>query len=78
MYNFDIICFVIPPNVGPVKSFDHIGHKSLTDFPYRHLGPPGVLGSWGEAGEQANCFGEAVEQAHTFGDLWSTAKKKNK
>ena len=46
------------------------------------LGPPGVLGIWGEGlyifrelGSTANYFRGAGEQAHTFGDLGSTAKK---
>ena len=50
------------------------------------MGPPGVLGIWGEGlfifrelGSTANYFRGAGEQAHTFGDLGSTAKsKKNK
>ena len=54
-------------------------------FPLRnisYLGPPGVLGIWGEGlfifrelGSTANYFRGAGEQAHTFGDLGSTAKK---
>ena len=47
------------------------------------MGPPGVLGIWGEGlfifrelGITANYFRGAGEQAHTFGDLGSTAKKK--
>ena len=46
------------------------------------LGPPGVLGIWGEGlfifrelGSTANYFRGAGEQAYTFGDLGSTAKK---
>ena len=46
------------------------------------MGPPGVLGIWGEGlfifrelGSTANYFRGAGEQAHTFGDLGSTAKK---
>ena len=46
------------------------------------LGPPGVLGIWGEGlfifrelGSTANYFRGAGEQVHTFGDLGSTAKK---
>ena len=50
------------------------------------MGPPGVLGIWGEGlfifrelGSTANYFRGAGEQTHTFGDLGSTAKsKKNK
>ena len=50
------------------------------------VGPPGVLGIWGEGlfifrelGSTANYFRGAGEQAHTLGDLGSTAKsKKNK
>ena len=45
------------------------------------IGPPGVLGIWGEGlfifrelGSTANYFRGAGEQAHTFGDLGSTAK----
>ena len=46
------------------------------------MGPPGVLGIWGEGlfifrelGSTANYFRGAGEQAHTFGDLGSIAKK---
>ena len=46
------------------------------------VGPPGVLGIWGEGlfifrelGSTANYFRGAGEHAHTFGDLGSTAKK---
>ena len=46
------------------------------------LGPPGVLGIWGEGlfifrelGSTANYFRGAGEQENTFGDLGSTAKK---
>ena len=46
------------------------------------MGPPGVLGIWGEGlflfselGSTANYFRGAGEQTHTLGDLGSTAKK---
>ena len=46
------------------------------------MGPPGVLGIWGEGlfifrelGSTANYFRGAGELAYTFGDLGSTAKK---
>ena len=50
------------------------------------LGPPGILGIWGEwlfifrdLGSTGNYFRGAGEQAHSFGDLRSPAKKqKNK
>ena len=50
------------------------------------LGPPGVLGIWGEwlfifrdLRSTGNYFRGAGEQAHSFGDLGSPAKKqKNK
>ena len=52
----------------------------------RRVGPPGVLGIWGEwlfifrdLGSTGNYFRGSGEQAHSFGDLWSPAKKqKNK
>ena len=54
-------------------------------FPFASLGPPGVLGIWGEGlfifrelGSTANYFRGAGEQAHTFGDLGTTAKVKIK
>ena len=49
------------------------------------MGPPGVLGIWGEGlfifrelGSTANYFRGAGEQAHIIGDLGSTAKKLKK
>ena len=49
------------------------------------LGPPGVLGIWGERlfilrelGSTGNYFRGAREQAHNFGDLGSLAKKPKK
>ena len=50
------------------------------------MGPPGVLGIWGEwlfifreLGSTCNYFRGAREQAHNFGDLGGLAKKqKNK
>ena len=49
------------------------------------LGPPGVLGIWGEwlfifmeLGSTGNYFRGAREQAHNFRDIWSLAKSKNK
>ena len=50
------------------------------------MGPPGVLGIWGEwlfifreLGSTGNYFKGAREQAHNFGDIGSLAKKqKNK
>ena len=46
------------------------------------LGPPGVLGIWGEwlfifreLGRTGNYFRGAREQAHNFGDIGSLAKK---
>ena len=49
------------------------------------LGPPGVLGIWGEwlfifreLGSTGNYFREATEKAHSFGDLGSPAKKQRK
>ena len=46
------------------------------------MGPPGVLGIWGEGlfifrelGSTANYFRGAGEQANTFGDLGCTVKK---
>ena len=50
-----------------------------------YMGPPGVLGIWGEGlsifwelWSSANYFRGAGKQAHTFGDLGSTAKSKKK
>ena len=49
------------------------------------VGPPGVLGIWGEwlfifrdLGSTGNYFRGAGEQAHSFGDLGSPAKKQKK
>ena len=49
------------------------------------LGPPGVLGIWGEwlfifrdLRSTGNYFSGAGEQAHSFGDLGSPAKKQIK
>ena len=49
------------------------------------MGPPGVLGIWGEwlfifrdLGSTGNYFRGAREQAHSFGDLGSPAKKQKK
>ena len=49
------------------------------------LGPPGVLGIWGEwlfifrdLGSTGNYFRGSEEQAHCFGDLGSLAKKPKK
>ena len=49
------------------------------------VGPPGVLGIWGEwlfifreLGSTGNYFRGAREQAHNFGDLWIHAKKRKK
>ena len=49
------------------------------------MGPPGVLGIWGEwlfifrdLGSTGNYFRGAGEQAHSFGDLGSPAKKQKK
>ena len=49
------------------------------------LGPPGVLGIWGEwlfifrdLGSTGNYFRGAGEQAHSFADLGSPAKKQKK
>ena len=49
------------------------------------MGPPGVLGIWGEwlfifrdLGSTGNYFRDAREQAHSFGDLGSPAKKQKK
>ena len=46
------------------------------------MGPPGVLGIWGEwlfifreLGSTGNYFRGSREQAHNFGDLGSPAKK---
>ena len=46
------------------------------------MGPPGVLGIWGEwlfifrdLGSPGNYFRGSGEQAHSFGDLGSPAKK---
>ena len=48
------------------------------------MGPPGVLGIWGEwlfisreLGSTGKYFRGAREQAHNFGDLRSLAKKQN-
>ena len=59
--------------------------KTAPTFPEAILtiiGPPGVLGIWGEGlfifrelGNTANYFRGGGEQAYTFGDLGSTAKK---
>ena len=47
------------------------------------MGPPGVLGIWGEwlfifreLGSTGNYFRGASEKAHSFGDLGSPAKNK--
>ena len=49
------------------------------------MGPPGVLGIWGEwlfifrdLGSTGNYFRGARGQAHSFGDLGSPAKKQKK
>ena len=49
------------------------------------MGPPGVLGIWGEwlfifrdLGSTGNYFRGAGEQAHSFGDLGSPVKKQKK
>ena len=49
------------------------------------MGPPGVLGIWGEwlfifrdLGSTGNYFRGAGEQAYSFGDLGSPAKKQKK
>ena len=49
------------------------------------MGPPGVLGIWGEwlfifreLGSTGNYFRGAREQAHNFGDIGSRAKKQKK
>ena len=49
------------------------------------MGPPGVLGIWGEwlfifreLGSTGNYFRGAREQAHNFGDIGSLAKKQKK
>ena len=49
------------------------------------VGPPGVLGIWGEwlfifreLGSNGNYFRGSREQAHIFGDLGSPAKKQKK
>ena len=49
------------------------------------LGPPGVLGTWGEwpfifrePGSTGKYFRGAREQAHDFGDIGSLAKKPKK
>ena len=49
------------------------------------LGPPGVLGIWGEwlisfreLGSTGNYFRGAREQAHNYGDIGSLAKKQKK
>ena len=49
------------------------------------MGPPGVLGIWGEwlfifrdLGSTGNYFRGAGEQAHSFGDIGSPAKKAKK
>ena len=59
----------------------------MTTYPLRYhtyaiLGPPGVLGIWGEGlfifgelGSTDNYMRGAGELAHTFGDLGSTSKK---
>ena len=51
----------------------------------RKMGPPGVLGIWGEwlftfreLGSTAYYFRGAREQAHNFGDIGSLAKKQKK
>ena len=51
--------------------------KSVSD-----LGPPGVLGNWGEwlfifreLGSTGNYFQGFGEQVHSFGDLGSPAEK---
>ena len=51
-------------------------------FQKAELGPPGVLGIWGEwlfifmdLGSTGNYFRGAGEQTHSFGDLGSPAKK---
>ena len=54
-------------------------------FNVTDLGPPGVLGVWGEwlfifrgLGSTGNYFRGAREQAHNFGDIESLAKKQKK
>ena len=51
----------------------------------RQVGPPGVLGIWGEwlfifrdLWSTGNYFWGSGEQAHSFGDLGSPAKKQKK
>ena len=57
---------------------------SLILWKLTYMGPPGVLGIWGEwlfifreLGSTGNYFRGAREQAHSFRDLGSPYKKKN-
>ena len=61
------------------------GGVRFVNFTGLFMGPPGVLGIWGEwlfifreLGSTGNYFRGAREQAHTFGDLGSLAKKQKK
>ena len=54
-------------------------------YSFQLLGPPGVLGIWGEwlfifreLGSTGNYFRGAREQAHNFGDIGGLAKKAQK
>ena len=60
-------------------------HMSRVLLEYAYLGPPGVLGIWGEwlfifrdLGSTGNYFKGAGEQAQILGDLGSPAKKQKK
>ena len=71
-------------NVLPARCFALITFQGYEIF-RKLLGPPGVLGIWGEwlfifryLGITGNYFRRAGEQAHSFGDLGSPAEKQKK
>ena len=65
-----------------VKPKGLLGNIKMAHVFYHLVGPPGVLGIWGEwllifreLGSTGNYFRGASEQAHNFGDIGSLAKK---
>ena len=76
--------FVYQPTDFTVKIFKDVSVLTLK-CSILQLGPPGVLGIWGEwllifreLGSTGNYFRGAREQAHNFGDLVSLAIKRKK
>ena len=78
----DGLSFISAWLIRPSFKQENFMSRCCINFTILFLGPPGVLGIWGEGlfifrelGSTANYFRGAGEQAHTFGDLGSTAKK---